>query len=60
MAMPSQVGCYSSAQLADRWGRKTFLLWNTVVFVVGSLLEAASILPDCQISGGWSPCTVRP
>ena len=24
------LGCNSSAQLADRWGRKTFLLWNTV------------------------------
>ena len=53
------VGCHASAQLADRWGRKTFLLWNTVIFVVGSLLEAASVLPDCQLSGGWAPCTTR-
>ena len=53
------VGCHASAQLADRWGRKTFLLWNTVMFVVGSLLEAASVMPDCQLSGGWAPCTTR-
>ena len=46
------LGCNSSAQLADRWGRRTFLLWNTVIFVLGGLLEAASVLPDCPLSGG--------
>ena len=77
------LGCNASAQLADRWGRKTFLLWNTAIFVLGALLEAASVphsnpnpnpdpdpnpdpnpnpnpnpnqaasvLPDCPLSGG--------
>ena len=43
------LGCNSSAQLADRWGRKTFLLWNTVIFVLGSLLEASSVLRSCWV-----------
>ena len=47
------VGCNSSSQLADRWGRKTFLLWNSMIFVIGGLLEAAAILPECALTGGW-------
>ena len=53
------LGCNSSAQLADRWGRKTFLLWTTAIFVLGGLLEASSALPDCALTGGWQPCTSR-
>ena len=41
------MGCNSSSQLADRWGRKTFLLWNSMIFVVGGLLEASACLPEC-------------
>jgi len=53
------LGCNSSSQLADRWGRKTFLLWNSVIFFVGALLEASCSLPECQSTGGWDVCRER-
>jgi len=54
-ALGALLGCNSSSQLADRWGRKTFLLWNSMLFVIGGLLEAAAILPECSPTGGWAP-----
>jgi len=53
------VGCNSSTSLADRWGRRTFLLWNTVIFLIGALLEASASLPACFQLGGWLPCFSR-
>lgn len=53
------VGCQSSARLADRWGRKTFLLWNSIIFVIGAVVEAAAGLADCAPTGGWEPCSAR-
>lgn len=58
-ALGALVGCNSSSQLADRWGRKTFLLWNSILFVVGALMEAAATLPTCTFNGSWEPCTTR-
>ena len=58
-ALGALLGCNSSSQLADRWGRKTFLLWNSMLFVIGGLIEAAAALPECAPTGGWAPCTSR-
>lgn len=53
------LGCNSSPGMSDRWGRKTYLLWNSLIFTLGALLEAASSLPACEPSGGWVPCGQR-
>lgn len=41
------VGCNLSGQLADRWGRKHFLLVNNLLFMVGGLTESLCFLPPC-------------
>jgi len=53
------VACNASGKLADRWGRKSFLLLNNFLFIAGGLLEALSFLPPCAcacaISGQSGP-----
>eukprot|EP00302_Diacronema_sp_CCMP2436_P010545 CAMPEP_0179902576 /NCGR_PEP_ID=MMETSP0982-20121206/40643_1 /TAXON_ID=483367 /ORGANISM="non described non described, Strain CCMP 2436" /LENGTH=571 /DNA_ID=CAMNT_0021801743 /DNA_START=19 /DNA_END=1735 /DNA_ORIENTATION=+ len=39
------LGCNLSASLADKWGRKKFLLISAAVYLIGGLLEAACVLP---------------
>jgi len=52
------IGSAEGGRLADRWGRRPFLLLNSVVYVVSGALEAASSLADCR--GGSNPCAPEP
>ena len=56
--LAAMLSCTTAAQLADRWGRRTFLLWTSVIFVVGGLLEAGASCPLC-LGGVWGSCNSR-
>mmetsp|Transcript_14678 Transcript_14678/g.34935 ORF Transcript_14678/g.34935 Transcript_14678/m.34935 type:complete len:271 (-) Transcript_14678:1261-2073(-) len=45
------LGCNLSGSLADKWGRKKFLLVSAVIFAMGGILEAACALPPAPLSG---------
>lgn len=51
------VGCNASGQLADRWGRKHFLLVNNLLFIAGGLMEALSFVPFCSCVSAGSGLT---
>ena len=40
------LGAAEGGRLADRWGRRVFLLLNSFIYVVAGLLEAAASLPS--------------
>ena len=42
------IGAAEGGRLADRWGRRVFLLLNSFIYVIAGLLEAASSLPSCE------------
>lgn len=51
------IGAAEGGRLADRWGRRVFLLLNSFIYVIAGLLEAASSLPSCESA---DPCHPEP
>ena len=51
------IGAAEGGRLADRWGRRVFLLLNSFIYVIAGLLEAASSLPSCESA---DPCQPEP
>ncbi|KAG8461030.1 hypothetical protein KFE25_003599 [Diacronema lutheri] len=46
------LGCNLSGSLADKWGRKKYLLVSSFIFAAGGALEAACALPPAPAGGG--------
>ena len=58
------IGSTAAGEMADRNGRRSFLLGSSLVYVAGAALEAASYLAVCKPAegggGGASPCEPAP
>ena len=51
------IGAAEGGRLADRWGRRIFLLLNSFIYVIAGALEAAASLPSCESA---DPCNPEP
>ena len=51
------IGAAEGGRLADRWGRRVFLLLNSFIYVIAGALEAAASLPSCESA---DPCNPEP
>jgi len=51
------IGAAEGGRLADRWGRRIFLLLNSFIYVIAGALEAAAALPSCESA---DPCNPQP